>query len=189
MTTLVRCKLAALIYDNAVSLAGVYEGSRELQTISENAIFGRATPAAWGSLGPDAAALMTVDEYYLDLFPEGQGAGDYILTRTLTRTFTAPCGEIPRIQYRYAAMEGDPVSLELIVANPAANATMADLVDVCMGVKLARGRRSDEEIALRQQLLDDWVDGGTYLDSHPEQYENQRAYLERKLHIAQGLDG
>lgn len=184
---LVRSKLVATLNADGVHLHGVYEGSNELQAISENAIFGEATPAAWGTLGPEAAGVLGRDEYYLDMFRDGEGAGGYLLTRVLTRTYRSDIGQ-GRVQYRFAAMEGDPVHLEYVIANPKANAALADHELVFMGMKLARGRRSDEEIALRQKMLDDWVTGGFYKNSHPAQYEGHRLYLERALRKAEGAE-
>lgn len=189
MTNTVRCKLIASVIEDRgmVNLAGVYEGSQELQALTENAIFGEATPAAWGQLGPDGVAVLkSGEEYYVDLMDQLDHHGNYLLVKQVRRSFRSACGA-GRVQYRFVGIAGDPANLEQTVANDKAIEMLDRLEEGWFGIKVAIGRRPDAEIALRQALIEQHIKDGFYRKSNPDIYEAQLVDLRRKLARAEGL--
>ncbi len=143
----------------SLNFSAVYEGSEELQGISENAIFGKATPAGWLNIvGPaDADRFKPQNEYYVDMVAIGGGAsisGDVSLVKSpATLVYRSdPDTNNPEapVQFRYGMERPFSGMLDLRIANPAAIAWLDGHRDVDVMIREVRGRRSTEEIALRE---------------------------------------
>ena len=163
-----------------ITLDAVYEGTNELQQISENAIFGDATPS--GSLTlvvpQDRADKFKRDEeYYIDMDPQDPARGrptDAIMHWGGYLAFRADQNtnypDSP-IEFRYV-FDGVGGGLSVHVKNPTAIKWMDENGEVLLSIKLARGRKSDEEIAMREKLLADQE--RTLHQYYPQYAENHR---------------
>lgn len=180
----------------------VYEGSPELQKISENAIFGDATPSGQMTIiGGGLTFIEKGDEYYIDLYPMGhvdepkQCYRENVLK--IFRSGIRPDTNEPwqPVQFRFnGARGGAQISLYMAIANPAAVAFLDDSDGFAIVVHRASGRRSDEEIALRQKMVDDARADLEKLDPankdawRKTSLESYIAGLEKKLARAKGLE-
>lgn len=185
------CSSAANAGRPFTSLTAVYEGSSALQKISENAIFGDATPN--GSLRLDTAdygRLANQEEYYIDLqATEPKHAG--LLKRRMRQTFRSDYdqSETPLVQFRFVSTEPQDANLELGIRNPAAVEYLDCHRDLWLTIVLASGRKSDEEIALRQAALAEHLtDPYRTKKAHPDSYATQTVRLERALRRSEGMD-
>ena len=185
-----------------ISLGPVYEGSNELQKISENAIFGDATPG--GSLhlaGPHLEHFQEGEEYYIDLFQPGEAPavdGHVVTHCSVVKVFRSaprrPDQEWPKTdELRFVARAGSgwDLTLAMSIANPAAVAYLDQHEAFDITIRLAVGnRRSDAEIALREQMLDlakKTVEMNPGTDEvHRASQQRHIASLERKLARAKG---
>ena len=120
MVGMVRCKMTAQRQNGAAGsirlwFNAVYEGSSELQKISENAIFGDASPSGSAHIDGSQEILGRFDhdeEYYID-FREGggtkigDGAPDVLLVVDMKRSFrSAPNPNFPdHNEFRYVRQD------------------------------------------------------------------------------------
>lgn len=147
-----------------INLQAVYEGSSELQAISENSVFGNATPAGnlelAGDFPLDLFSTDTTEEYYVDIWADtDEFPDDALMAVPMRKVFQSeanPSYPSQQIQFRYSSL-GKLISgqVYLSIANPVAIEILSDpKYDVVVVlVRLARGRRSDAEIAEREKLL------------------------------------
>jgi|SRR6185312_2149005 len=142
-------------------MSAVYEGSTELQKISENAIFGDATPC--GNLHLSGAlpeGFEEREEYYLDLAEAGSPARDGEIVempaRKVFRSAFDPNFPASHIVFRFALGDGDiRGELDMSIANPAAIEMLDGETEYRFAVRLARYRAGAEEIAIREKMLAD----------------------------------
>ena len=188
-----------------LSFYAVYEGNAELQQITENAIFGNATPSATLSLVGDYMPnqIKGNEEYFVDLTDRAAPSGWIILGQYEERFRSAFNPNYPEgpTRYRYDITSEGPWrgSFDLSVQNPDAIVWMDEHKTGKFAVRLARGQRSDEEIALREQALKDTEErvrenfrrryrlnstGGT--ETEDEHVAHYTAADRRKLAIARG---
>jgi hypothetical protein len=196
MTTNVRAKMTCFmgIADQPYMRFGaVYEGSKELQGISENAIFGDATPS--GSLQLDPAdysnRFTNGEDYYIDLSLIEPREG-VLLKRKMRLSYVTPeadrCPDC-MVQFRYISTEVYNAHLEMCIRNPVAIEALVSHAELWLSIQVASGRRSDAEIALREKALAEHLtDPYHYRDTHPDSFATQTARLERALRRSQGLD-
>lgn len=140
-------------------LGAVYEGSAELQAISENAIFGNASPSGqlnlYGDL-PIEQFGFSQDEFYVHLDEEPVTRPGVFMHFTLHKTyesaFNPNCPTNP-ITYRWAV--GGPCrgDFYLGVVNPAATSLLSAR-DMWHGsIRMAIQKQSDEFIQLLEKKL------------------------------------
>lgn len=170
----------------------VYEGSSELQSVTENAIFGKLTPAGHLTIttkspinGVDAG-----EEYFVDLVG-GAGRTEpaaYHFQADLDLEFSKNHGWAT--EFRYVARTGPYVTLSLTIANPPVVEILKSFSVVCMAVRVDRGRKSDAEIEIRRRLLEEARARAVGV-TDPRAAQGmafQIAGLERKLARAEGAD-
>jgi hypothetical protein len=146
-----------------VYMSAVYEGSTELQLISENAIFGDATPCGNLRLTGDVPnPFAEGEEYYLDLFApteqwQRDGAQLELQAQKVFRSAVDPNFPTGHVTFRFAlGFEGGVAGeLDMAIANPAAVEALDDSRYFRFVVRLARYRASDKEIDIRAGLLAD----------------------------------
>jgi hypothetical protein len=149
-----------------VFLGAVYEGSNELQQVSENAIFGEATPSGSLSLHGDFSEFPfrrgedgECPEFYIDLVPSGrtQPGGSFILAVPVRMAFySGPSYQGSTISsFRYVSDGPISVNLYLGIANPDAVKSLAQMDQARMVIRLCDGRRSAAEIAVLEKMLAD----------------------------------
>lgn len=201
----------------SLNFSAVFEGSEELQAISENAIFGKATPSAFLNLvGPfDVERFKTNEEYYIEIWdcmdPLPHWGTPILATASATLVYRSELDpNYPdRHAFKYGFMAPNSGMLDLTILNKDAVDWLDTHDDFEVVIRLARGRRSDAEIAAIQKMLDvacadagkmwDDVQNGGGSRSHwvnedakkvdRETWIAQRtAYLKRKLDIASGAD-
>lgn len=164
------------------SFQAVFEGSTELQRISENAMFGDATPNGWMDLSMKEAGQFVKDEEYfvhVDAITDVPHRGiAWCAARLAFRADDNPNYPDSLIEFRYtfAGIEG---SLKMGVRNPAAIQWLDDHEEVWVSIGLARGRRSDAEIALLEKQLEElipmWRSG---VNNQYARYERERLGIE-----------
>lgn len=176
-----RGKVGSYAHFNAV-----YEGSEDLQLVSENSIFGSATPTANLSLTGDVPSFKVGEEYYVDIFSTEETRPDdlgFLLVATLRKTYRSALNpNLPKnpISFRFAIEGGGHCDVagefNMAIANPSAIEALDDGRYFVMGVKLARGRRSDAEIAAIGKMLDQSLAeaNGTW-DNPPRHYDPKTA--------------
>lgn len=148
----------------------VYEGSAELQRISENAIFGDATPNGQLNMTGDfeIAQFEPVPipgtewkeprEIYVDLMPQGEPVGgDFIVRVPVHKAFQSAVGQYAHaaqlVNFRYVSDGQINAQLTLGVHNPPAIQTLDELDHAMMVVRICDGRRSAAEIVVLEQLV------------------------------------
>lgn len=180
-----------------INFSAVWEGSQELQGLSENAMFGNASPS--GHLGLDGPEVPfekfdRKDEYYVDVWDDGRDAGEYLISFPVRKVFqsahqaTSPGSPV---QFRFAAMAVVTAMFSIGIANPHAIGWLDDKENLTMGLKLARGRRSDREIEIRKKMLEEFVQSSLknkYFTDNPGQRDEMIARLERDIRLAEGAD-
>lgn len=194
---MIRCKMQAHKEAGAIgsniSLNAVFEGSIELQKMSENSLFGDATPNGTCQLGHDAFdKIEEGEEYYIDMDPEYLPAVPYMVAQYWVRKAyrSQPYGDV--VAFRFAEIGGRALNLQISVKNPAAIEALDWANEFHLRVSLARGgRRSDEEIALREKMLADFDSSiqvnASWKEQNPEGFAKHRAHLEKKIARAKGL--
>jgi len=181
-----------------VNMSAVYEGTPELQKISENAIYGDATPSGELHLqGIDIGRVEQQEEYYVDLIPGLNKAAppESIFAVHVTKVFRSPPAKPGEEQYyvpqfRFNGMTNlANATLYMSVRNPSAIA-MLDAEDTyLLTIRKAVGRRPEEEIILRAAEVDKaraLVPGQTWGGTE-EQLAAYIAELEKKLARAKGF--
>lgn len=147
------------------SFQAVYEGGAALQKVSENAIFGEATPNGYlNVVGYYLDRLKRGEEYYIEII----GAEDeraaahapdclfWVYARCCYQSDRSPDRPNLPISFRYVNTTQTPeptIDLRLAVVNPPAVEWLAENPFVKVGIRLALGRRSDAEIAAREAHL------------------------------------
>lgn len=197
----VRCKMThngvaqrgdkgAQIYMNAV-----YEGGGELQKISENAIFGEATPCANLALHGDfpvEAFQERDEEFYIDIYAVDAkpARGDFILCFPARKSYQHYDQVNGHYQFRFAPLGEVHGDLSMYVHNPVANAWLVEHDDVVVVIRLARGRRTDREIELRQKQLDDaLVSAGEQWERNAEFHKKNNPDLTREEYVENWVRG
>lgn len=215
---MVRAKMQAQLmkgqHGHKLWFNAVWEGSMELQGVSENAIFGNSSPS--GSLTLDApmfpevvARFVNHEEYFVDLFPsveesdrwEGHDKNKRIISVAVRKTYRSefnPSWAEHPITFRLVSLGYAPsdvvVQFEISITNPRAIEALDQYDQPYLAVRLARGRRSDAEIALRQKMLDDVLATPLQEAADPKNnyYRDARASwvadLTHKLALAKGED-
>lgn len=167
---------------NCLYLSAVWEGSEALQKISENAIFGDATPS--GGLQLVSDALRTTDwtpneEYYIDLLSFDPAEQAKVRTvpmvmvsaRLVYRSALDPNMPSMPISFRWAIDESTwSGQLDMSIKNPGAIAWLDEHERIELSVRLARGRRSDAEIAVLQAMFDQEAERAEKIWSNPPSY-------------------
>jgi len=159
LPTYIRAKLA---YQNAmvgtkggtVTLSAVYEGNPKLQKISENAIFGDATPSGSLYLSGDFPVHEFIgndsfNEYYVDIFDAGHPVSDTALfSFAAIKTYHAEADRnnpgYPRT-VTLAAQGTVHGQLNMGIANPLATHWFEEHDNVVVSVSRVTGPRSVEE--------------------------------------------
>lgn len=170
----VRCKMTASSVigrvGKAVNFNAVYEGSTELQGLSENAIFGNASPSGYMTIVGDVDAPFfreptqdydprAGDEFYIDLDRRGdETAHDALFQVAVIKAFESkPNPNFPDnpTEFRYVNIDGPiSVSFGISVKNPVAIEMMQKIGIGVLTVRSALCRRSDKEIALHKANYD-----------------------------------
>lgn len=173
----------------------VYEGNTALQNISENAIFGDATPSGLCNLDPaDIGPFQNGEDYYLDL-TVAEPTHPVLLKRRLRLSYSTP--ELDRdlhgygvmAHYRWISIEARNAHLEMGIRNPAAIDALDTWAEPWLSIVLASGRRSEAEIELRRAALAEHLtDPYNTRDRYPDSFVVQTARLERALRRSEGLD-
>lgn len=174
----------------------VFEGSAELQKISENAIFGDATPS--GMLTLDAAdfggPFQNGEDYYVDLRSTEPTTPVLLKRRLRLAYFTPPAdrdlhGNGIMAFFRWISTEPRNAQLEMGIRNPAAIEALDTWAEPWMSITLATGRKSDVEIALRRKALAEHLtDPYGTKERYPDSFAVQTSRLERALRRSEGLD-
>ena len=194
-------------------LGAVYEGSDDLMRVSENAIFGNSTPTGnlqlHGDFPVEKFSQSWHEEYYVDMHEPGDIAAlmgsDYLITFPARKFYqsqpaTHNANESPCVTFRYAPLGDVSGCLWLGIKNPAAVEWLDSRENLVIGIKLARGRRSDAEIALREKQLEDGIKASKayweknkdhYLRNDPSATEEKHVFAQtehyrRKLELARG---
>lgn len=179
-----------------LNLSAVYEGNADLQRLTENAIFGEATPSGFLSLsGPGLGDFETGEEYYLDLVRPDVSviAERYIVSLPIKLAYRNVNLPGENAQYRFVQHHSLTVReavLTMGVNNPAAIQTLDAHMEWRLCICKAVGRRSDAEIELRKKALAEaeaYVAsrGSTMTDAHTEAYLSG---FRKKLARAEGKD-
>lgn len=178
----------------------VYEGSNELQAMSENAIFGKATPMGTAVLfGRDCIAAG--DEFYFDfLAPDDVANGSPLILADVRKTFRGwynrdQPNQLDRFNFAVTSAHCSG-SIQLSIANAVASEYFDRNQIFQLAITRAGGtRRSDAEIALRRDMLEKaranpWSRrAGASPDELAQIDRNEAAYivgLEKKLARAEG---
>lgn len=171
----------------------VWEGSAELQKVSENAVFGDSTPSGSLELFGDIPLekLEHNEEYYIDLVAdENRGSAPSIMALWMNLVYQSKVNpNLPDnpINFTYAPADSSfGGTLRMAVKNPDAVLWMEGNPKVVVTVRLARGRRSDAEIAVREGMIADWKTNVDYAANSPEAYDRHLKDLERQAAIARG---
>jgi hypothetical protein len=145
-----------------VYFSAVYEGSAELQKISENSVFGDATPNGQLNLVGDfpCEIYRPVDggnarEFYIDLEPQGGDASDFVLKVPVRKAFQSEPTQYQStmVTFRYVSDGAVLANLSLSIANPKAIGMLDPLDRADMIIRICDGRRSAAEIAVLEQML------------------------------------
>lgn len=200
--------IAAGKLGRTVHLSPVWEGTTELQSKSENAIFGDATPGGDCVLqGLDVAldAFEHGEDYYIWLFDHADPTERMVNRAPLVRGIVGAVfrQEPARAdqtdygrQFRFIGthMQLSSITLSLYIRNAACYPFLdaTDMLDVLICKAVGR-RESDAAIAARQKLLDEHIAAQhrTYNDRpiwSPDGWEKQRAVLAKRLARAKGED-
>lgn len=179
-------------------LSAVYESDGELRKVSENAIFGDATPCGNLHISGDLDVSkfpIADEEYYVDLLdelPAGGAVVPYIVTLPVRKIYQSDQGNLPNVNFRFIIEGGFYGSLQLTIHNPHAIGWLDSRDHLILGLMLVRGRRSDVEIAARQRQLEQFdaeIEGGkSWYKDHPDSAKAERARRVKKLARAQGLE-
>lgn len=176
-----------------LSFYAVYEGNAELQQITENAIFGNATPNASLTLVGDIVPkdMKSDEEYFVDLTDHSVPHGWMILGTYEERFRSAFNPNYPegptRFRYDIRSEGSWRGSFDLSVLNPDAIEWMDRHKTGIFAVRLARGRRSDREIAIREAQVEEMREQFARNDRlTPEEREFYLSSYVRKLAIAKG---
>lgn len=183
---------------NYLYLSGVYEGSTEMQKLSENYAFGDATPALHFSLEGVLPVLDGDDEYYVDFIgvdesPEARGQiSGYLMLLDVRKSYRS---EPPRERteghydsYRFVT-EGDSVviaNLQMSVRNQTAVEYLDKYDNFVIGLRPARGKRSAVEIAHLEKLMADHK--ATVWKGNEELHNTYTARYEKKLARYRGTE-
>lgn len=178
-----------------VSFNAVYEGTTELSELSENAIFGKATPAGYVQLTGADLPDFKRDEYYFDLLPEAPEDRDGILysfkvRMAFRKEWNVSGGHNRYTDNRFAVLGDINGSMSLTIYNPVANEFLAANEELYVTIRKARGRRSDAEIELRRKELEKQIANvrNYNKDATDEMVAQYTAEHRRKLEIAEGND-
>lgn len=151
----------------------VYESNPELQKISENAIFGDATPngnlALTGEFAVEKIIELTPvnDEWYIDLDEKLPG-GASILTTPLRLAFQGePSQGSGLTDFRWVGLGDVHVVLQMSIANPKAVAWLSDRHQVFMTLRHCDGLRTPDEIKILEKVLADQI---THADENALRY-------------------
>jgi hypothetical protein len=181
-----------------VNMGAVYEGTPELQKISENAIYGDATPSGELQLqGIDIGRIDQNEEYYVDLIPDFNKAASpaSLFSVHVEKVFRSPPAKpgeeqyyVPQFRFNGTTTRAN-ATLYMGVRNPAAIA-MLDAENIyLLTISKAVGRRPEEEIILRVAEVEKakaLVPGKTWGGTE-EQLAAYIAELEKKLARAKGF--
>lgn len=167
-----------------VYLNAVYEGSTELQELSENAKFGNATPNGNMTISGDfdypfffsdpkeGYDPRSGDEFYIDITNRGEDDGkNALVTFDVVKTFegkTNPNFPNNGIEFKFASIESIPVymSFGMVVKNPDA-IKMLQAMGVCtLTIRSALVKQSDKVIAIHKANYDAQVQG--LKQDHPD---------------------
>ena len=142
--------------------SAVYEGSAELQKISENSMFGDATPSGNLSLIGDFApeqfqqnpGTYEAPEFYIDLIPPGSDAGDFVLKVPVRKAFQSVQYQATSITaFRFVSDGALQANLYLGIINPKAVGALDAIDHADMVIRVCDGRRSEAEIAVLEKML------------------------------------
>lgn len=145
-------------------LNAVYEGSPELQKISENSIFGDATPNGSVTLQCDTVLIEPFEhgeEYYVEFHDPDVNIAyglNAIMVMPVEKHFRSEDNpNFPSsIQYRLTPIvPGVGGSISMTICNPPAIAFLDEVSHPIMVIRKAVGRRSDAEIAIRERMLEE----------------------------------
>ena len=172
----------------------VWEGNTALQALSENAMFGNATPGGDFTITATKGILPLVEkeEYYIDLHKSPYKWDGHLVTATVKQTFrSVKDPKATNDQFRWTGnLDGDEVeghaNLAMSIANKYATNSLDEQDQWYMTVSLARpGRRNDEEIVLREFE----VERAKKIEFGPGREQAKADYiasLEKKAAIARG---
>lgn len=193
---IVRCKMTCQankrgMIGGHVQLNAVYEGSSELQKLSENSIFGDATPNGNMDLsGLATERFIDGEEYYIDFLGAGElpeTSGDETAAFRMRKIFRSQFDPNwpNHASFRFAVEDSSRGgSGYLQIVNPEAVAEL-DKHDI-FNVKIhpAVGRRSDAEIAFLEKKLEETLH--LYRATTEEERERAADYWRKKITRAKG---
>jgi len=176
-----------------INFSAVYEGDGRLQAISENSIYGDATPCG----NVDIAGEFPVEQfktgydnwYFVDLVQADQEPNARAILRfPVTLAYRSePNGGA--VAFRYA-IQGELRGMVVQhIKNPGAIEWLDGREMLICEIIPHYGRASEAEIAVRQQMLDEHIaaEGNSHWKNYQDAWKNGAADLRRKLARAKGL--
>jgi len=155
-----------------VTLNAVYEGSTELQELSENAVFGNATPNGYVSIAGDFDMPFLFsdpkegydprasDEFYVDLDNRGEARKEDALAQfDVVKAYeSAPNPKYPDYgtEFRFVGVDSLPAQVQfgMTVRNPAAIAMLQGMGVCTLTIRSALKRQSEKVIAIHKANYD-----------------------------------